>query len=522
MNTSEILPPEKQTPWYRRKWFRSTAVFLAVVVWFGLFSWYDVDLHHDGIMLAAADLVAKQRVIFREVFCQYGALTVWIQSIPVRFFGADVLVIRLTTVLFYGFIAVLGAGIWGRFLKKPFKWIWYLCFFALGPFYLMSFHPWTSVYALFFMLLGLEMQLRFLEEEGSRKNPALWAGVFAFAAFLCRTPCGIVTFAAGCVLFLLHAFVGNGPRKFRGLLAYAGGAGAAALLYAAYLTAADAWEDYIRQCFLFASTYATRNTFPGFVKIFFENVFSETAFRGGGSLVFLLFPVLTAGAMLLVCRKFFPFRKEELKKQLPLAAVLLLTAASLHQYFPVPCLRHLWWGAIPAFGVYALTAQKIWEWKKSLKIRLVLLVLLGIPLLTAMVVRGAGVVETVAKIPRMTIGELPGMRNSLMLEEDHAFIRELYNAFNELPEDIRKRGVINHTPDGSFSILFPAPPEFYYPMFVNWYDFVYPNYTGAISFWVEQKKPVVLTTMLDKVPEYRVVFKGRRFDKNFYLFAPLE
>ena len=495
-------------------------LFLAVVVWFGIFAWYDVDLHHDGIMLAAADLVAKQRVIFREVFCQYGALTVWIQSIPVRFFGADALVIRLTTVLFYGFIALLGAKIWGRFLKPSFKWIWYLCFFTLCPFYLMSFHPWTSVYALFFMLLGVEMQLRFLEDDKSVHQPAAWAGVCAFAAFLCRTPCGIVTFAAGIVLFLLHAFVDNSPRKFRELVSYLCGAGAAGVLYAAYLTAAGAWEDYIQQCFRFASTYAVNTSFSAFGQKFCETVFPAADPWGVCSLIFLLFPLLTGGAVLLVFRQFLSCRRDELKKLLPLTAVLLVTAASLHQYFPAPCFRHLWWAAIPAFGVYALTVQKIWELKKSLKVRSVLLFFMAFPLLTAFAFRVNAAADTAAKIPQMTVTALPGMRNSLMLKDDYAFVKSLYGAYKALPEEIRKRGVLNHTLDGGYSLLFPAPAGFYHPMFVNWFDSVYPNYTGVISFYVEQKKPVILSTMLERIPEYHVVFRGRRFDRTFYLFAP--
>ena len=68
----------------------------------------------------------------------------------------------------------------------------------LCPFYLVPFHPWSSVYALFFMLLGLEGQLQFLEKG---KSIWLWtAGIAAAAAFLCRTPCGIVAYAAGVVL----------------------------------------------------------------------------------------------------------------------------------------------------------------------------------------------------------------------------------------------------------------------------------------------------------------------------------
>lgn len=503
-----------------KKWLCNTAVFLAVVIWFGIFAWYDVDLHHDGIMLAAADLVAKQRVIFKEVFCQYGALTVWIQSIPVRFFGADALVIRLTTVLFYGFVALLGAKIWGRFLRKPFQWIWYLCFFTLCPFYLMSFHPWTSVYALFFMLLGTEMQLRFLEEDETLQQPAVWSGVCAFAAFLCRTPCGIVAFAAGVVLFLLHAFAENSSRKFRGLVSYICGAGAAGVLYALYLTAAGAWEDYIQQCFRFASTYVVGTPFSVYWQKFCGTVFPAADPWGVCSFIFLLFPLLTAIFMILLCRKFFLYRRDEWKKLLPLAAVLLITAASLHQYFPVPCFRHLWWAAIPAFGVYALTAQKIWEWKKSLKVRLVLLFFMAFPLLTAFAFRAFSAADRAVKFSQMTVTELPGMRNSLMLKEDYAFIKALYGAYKALPAEIQKRGVLNHTLDGGFSLLFPAPAEFIHPMFVNWYDSVYPNYTGLVSFYVEQKKPVVLSTMRERVPQYRVVFKGRRFDRTFYLFAP--
>ena len=105
MNTSETIPPlEKKLPWYSSKLFRGLAVFLAVILWFGLFAWWGVDWHHDGIMLAPVKQILEQKVLFRDVFCQYGPLAVWIQCIPASLFGAETLVIRLTTVLFYGFI----------------------------------------------------------------------------------------------------------------------------------------------------------------------------------------------------------------------------------------------------------------------------------------------------------------------------------------------------------------------------------------------------------------------------------
>ena len=523
MNTSEkIIPLEKKLPWYRSKLFRGLAVFLAVVIWFGLFAWYDVDLHHDGILLAAADLLTKQKVIFRDVFCQYGALTVWIQSIPVKFFGADVLVIRLTTVLFYGFVALLGAKIWGRFLAPPFKWIWYICFFTLCPFYLMSFHPWTSVYALFFMLLGVEMQLRFLEEDTAMQHPAVWAGVCAFAAFLCRTPCGIVTFAAGGGLFLLHGLVENSPRKFRGLVSYLGGAGAAALLYAAYLTVAGAWEDYVIQCFSFASKYATNATFKGYLQNLGSTIFPASDPWGVCTCIFLLFPLLTAGTLLLEAKSFLKWEREKIKKSLPLLAILFLTAASLHQYFPAPCLRHLWWAAIPAFGVYALAVQGVWHWKISVRWRILLVGILLIPLLTAAFERALHVKSTVKKIPQMVVADLPGIRHSLMLKRDYEFIKGCYSAYTSLPSELRKRGVLNHTIDGGFSLLFPPPPKFHHPMFVNWFDAVYPEFSTVASGYVEQEKPIIISTMVEKIMGYRLIFYGWRFDRRICMFAPLE
>ena len=504
----------------RQKLFHDIFLFFAVVLWFGLFAWYDVDWHHDGIMLGAVAQVLEQKVLFRDIFCQYGPLSIWIQCVPAALFGAETLVIRLTTVVFYGFIAILGTRIWSRFVKAPFLWIWYFCFFALCPFYLVSFHPWSSVYALFFMLLGLEFQLRFLEDPALHGRLAMWSGVCAAAAFLCRTPCGVVTFAAGTIVMLLYAAAGKKEKRFYGIKVYTGGAVAVLALFAAYLLAAGAWEDYWLQCFSYVYKFASGSSGGNFLRGFLYNVSTDLDPYGTDCWIFVLFAVITA-AVLAVTGWKVCFRRENTEKSLSFLAVVLLCAASLHQYFPVPCVRHFWWAAIPAFGLYALTAQKIWALTCKKYMRVLLLCCLFAPLASPCLSRAVSVAGLAGNISQMQICRLPGMRYSLVLKEENKFLQGMSDAFNAQPAEIRNRGVINNTPDGLFCCMMPLPPKYYHPMFVNWYDNVYADYYQAVRYTLGTQRPMILSTMVDHIGSYELVFTGRRRNKTFWLFAPL-
>ena len=512
---------EKNVPRNCRKRLHNTAIFLATVVWFGLFAWIDTDWHHDGIMLGAVSQVLDNKLLFRNVFCQYGPLSVWLQCIPCALFGSEVLVIRLTTVFFYGLIAVLSVGIWKRFVRKPFMLIWYLCFFTLCPFYQVTFHPWSSVFALFFMLWGTELQLRYFERGLSDPRLLRFSGVCAAAAFLCRTPCGVVTFAAGGATLFLSGIVRKEKGRFEGLLSYCGGAAIVLALFAGYLTVAGAWQDYFRQCFSFVYNFARNSSGGNYFRGVLYNICSPLDPYGQGSWFWLLLAGLTAVWAVVIFRKIFRDSRVALEKTLPLLAVLLLCGASLHQYYPVPCLRHFWWAAIPVFGLYALTAQKIRELKLKILPEILLFSLLWSPLFSPICSRGISAFMRLREIPRMEIGRLPGIRYSLVDKDDQKFLEKIRAAFEAQPEELRSRGVINNTPDGLFTCLLPHPPKYYHPMFVNWYDLVYPNYYGYVSYYLSTQSPLILTTLVDRIPGCRLIFTGRRHNKTFYFFAPL-
>lgn len=520
MNTSEKNIPAESAPAETKKQFLfRAAVFSAVFIWFGFWALFDIDVHHDGLMLATADLISRQMVLFREVFCQYGPLTHWIQSFFVKFFGTEVIVIRLATVLFYALVALLGAQIWGRFLEKPFRSIWYICFFVLCPFYLVCFHPWTSVYALFFMLLGVEFQLRYLETPQPRWQHLLWSGCCAGAAFLCRTPCGIVTFLAGVTVVagIMALHKGEGKLKIAG--AYAGGAGAVLGVFALYLTIAGAWEDYLRQCFIHITGFAFNGGRLHYFRDLFGGIFNQSDPFGLTSFIFLLMIFLTVVVFFLKCSGILTLDREKLKKQLPLLAVVMIVGASFHQFYPVPCVRHLWWASIPAFGIYALCIQGVWKMSVSKELRILLLTLLLLPLLGAFLVRSSSAVKKIQELPRMTISNLPAMQGLIIKQEDEAFFKRLYAAVDSLPEELKNRPVLNHTPDGFYTCVM-RQGKIIHPMFVNWPN-VYPDYNGYVEYIIDKERPLVFSTGLVGVRDYKLIFSDRFLQCDYKLFAPL-
>ena len=520
MNTSEkIIPSEKQSPWFRQKWFRDLVLFTLTVVWFGTMARFGFDPHHDGIMLGAAAAIAQGKLLFKEVFCQYGPLAVLIQSVPVFFWGAEDIVIKWTTVFFYGLSAVVGTRVWERFLKPPFLWIWYACFFMLCPFYLVPFHPWSSVYALFFMLLGVEWQLRFFETE---KGVFLaGAGLCACAAFLCRTPCGLVAFAAGIMTLFLRGIADREAKlRFNALIPYAAGFWGGSALFALYLTCAGAWGDYLRQCYGFIFGFVVKRGGSWSWEQFSDSMIPLTGASGYGNCIFALLPLLAIGAFFLCMRALFYGRWEELKKKIPLIAVLLLALGSWHQYFPVPCVRHLYWAGIPLFGVYALTAQGIWALPRPKSMRILFLSLLAIPLLYCFHFRMVVLCQYFEKMYKRVNGTAPVLRNLWIFPGENDLFNTLNAIFVSLPPEIRQRGVLNHTPDGVYSCLFPAPPGFKHPMFVNWGSDVYPDYAESVEKLIREKRCIVLSTQFTEIPGYVLGFGFKHFEKEFRLFIP--
>jgi hypothetical protein len=457
-------------------------IFLAVftLIWVGAFSLLGMDLHHDGIMFKAAVDAAEGKWIFKEVFCQYGILSPLLQGGMLRLFGNELAVLKLGTVVFYAGIVILNDLIWKRFLAVSFRVLNIIMFFVLAPYLLVPFHIWSSVYALFFMMLAAEFILLAYEKE---KDVFFYlSGICAGLIFGFRWPCGVVTVIAQmCAVFLFSGIRPAGKQA----LSLAGGILTVLGIYSLYLTIGNAWGDCFKQIFSFVGKFAWKRGGAGSLTSLVETFLPHTETT---NFIFAFIPVVVLGLFLFSCRRFFTPQGKNVKT-LSLLTLLLFGLASYHQYYPVPCVRHLYWGSVPMMGAYAYAVQKIFyaqnleRYKKGLYITLLFL-----PLVWGGFWRMYGGIFRVSEFNLRQSVTLPGLR----------FIRHGRGEkfICDIAQDLRLKDlkVFNYTADGIWSVILPESKGFKHPMFVNWGRNVYADYPEKVMAYIDKERPAVLAS----------------------------
>lgn len=483
-------------------------LFGVVMVVFGFFAFLDIDYHHDGLMLKTAMDVAEGQVIFRDTFNQYGALTTFFQALAIKLFGAELLVIRLTTVFFYGLSIIWLNKLCKLVLARPFRYLVLVFFLGLAPFYEVTFHPWGSVYALFFMLAAEERMLVFL--RNGRCRDLFWAGLATAGAFGSRHPCGMVALLAGVLVLALWSFLNRQNRNAlkRAWGAFAAGVLAPVAVFVLWLVYVGAWDAYLLQAFGFTARFAVKRSGGSWADIC-EAMFPFISF-------FWVFPLASLGMLWFVSFRFFKGQKHEQAQYLPVFALLMYGLASWHQFFPIPCVRHLYWGAIPMFPVLALLAEWLWRRKAwPAPKRIVLLVLLLIVPLSGVCFRLFIGGLRVYYAPKRVMGHVPGARGMLIFSNAKRMLTDARFLFDKLPPELKNRPYLNYTDDGFFAIFFPNRRNLH-PMSVNWQNGVYPDYRETIEKLVREHKPVILSK------QYPADFPGYRVFAVFLLMPAFE
>ena len=492
-----------------------TGLAVFTFVWTGAFSLLGMDLHHDGVMFKAAADVAAGKWVFSGTFCQYGLLSPLLQGAFLKIFGTELAVLKLLTAAFYAGIAVLCDLLWRRFLTPLFRAVQLLMFFSLAPYLLVPFHIWSSVYALFFMLLAAEFFL--LADEKKNLSFMYFSGVCALLVFGFRQPCGAVTLAAQ-ILALLIAWRSRDDaalfrRKLAALLA---GAGTTAAVFACYLTLGHAWRDYFRQTVSFVGGFAFRRGGGGAIYPLVEAFLPHTETM---NFIFAFIPLAALGLFFFSCRKIFSAPRT-MAKDLPLIAMLLFGLASYHQYYPVPCVRHLYWGAVPMFGAYALLMQRIAS-GADLRKKVLYLSLLALPLLWAGGLRMYGGLFRLSEFFVRTPTDVPGLRYIRHGRGEQYICRIAADIRNNLPPVLKQRGVFNCTADGIWSVVLPPVKGFDHPMFVNWKADVYGDYPQKALSFIDRVRPAVLASTPFFHPDYVKVFEFSYMGVNYTFHLPV-
>jgi hypothetical protein len=334
------------------KWAEWTAVaVLLAVPLFGSVSHarFTLDPSHTGYFLKLALDVTEGKVLFRDAFDPYGALTVWIQAIGLRLFK-NVQTLIWTTGMMLAATGLLLYAIWRRLLPPA---------GALGALLIFVAHtrwptiPWPNYYGTFFITAAAWFLVRHLE------TPARWrltaAGAMAGLAFLSRHEIGLFGFGAVAVYLLFRAergsrlAAGAAPGR-RELALVACGFAAVVAIFLVWLLAVGALTDWYLQAVRMIPAYyeplvAVETRFVPRVFQLLDILFAKYQFL-------LLFTLGFATALFIVgVTRGFEAREERIAF---LLAVLALSGAM--QSYPIPNEFRYALGLSPAYAllIYAM------------------------------------------------------------------------------------------------------------------------------------------------------------------------
>lgn len=476
------------------------------------------DTHHTGLMYKSALDVSNGLTLFSETFTQYGALTTWIQALFMVIFGRRVTSILLATAVFYAIAYVLLYRVARHFFS------WWLSLTAtlvtvfLAPFYFWDFHPWASVFALAFTLASLLALLN--AADGSRKKTLICAalsGFFAAMTFWCRQPAGIICVLAGILSLGVPALLLWKNKEERArylwlLTAFLIGALLGVLVALIPILLSGAGKDFYIQSigamFNFASDRSESDTQSGLGLIIYELFFHPVVESGQWPILNALWSLLPVAAVCVtiyavVCIVLGVKRRtpDAVKRAIPYLFYGIFAAGAWHQYYPVACYRHWYWGAflcVPAlilcakafvhqlFRLPELAALKHRE-KWQFAAFLLSLAILFLPNLTVRIDGGIDKLRSTRDMVKMESEYREDLNGLLVWESIEEYYGEYFAVMAELQEKLPDTRIVNGTGNGTFSIF----DDNFHPMFVNW-TLAYEDFDVTLAEYVAAERPIYI------------------------------
>ncbi len=489
------------------------AIFAVTLFVIYRFAIIDFDAHHTGLMYKTALDVARGGVIFRDTFTQYGALTSLLQALFIRILGEQVTSILFATAFFYAASHTVFYFLSRRFFGKGISLAATFCALMLAPFYTWTFHPWSSVFSLFFLLLTLYVAL--IATKRKSVVATFFVGVLSMLSFWCRQPVGIVTALAAllCLSFFAWREEKKSAARRRYLLLLIPlllGLLVAFFAFFIPLAANGALRDFYRQCIegmvTFASDRSSTEQFGifGVIGTLLYCLFLAPLvqwFSPGINYIWLLLPLASLFLFILAFRKLKRASKDEDTGLWRAYLVFTVFAvASWHQYYPVSCYRHWYWAAFPSIIPLVLLVRMFFEhppkrvekWLATSKRRLLAYVLAALLLFGSNVIYHgvAGIIKQVENKDRIVFqNDNYTHLNGLYLEPETAlFYTELFDSVALLKELFPERNIINTTENGVFALF----GENFCPIYNNSGDFYYAEYPELLAAYIESERPIII------------------------------
>ena len=480
------------------------------------------DTTSDGIMMKPALDVSQGLVLFKETFTQYGALVTILQAAAIKIFGPYLMTIRLQTAFFYGLSSVLLWLIWKRFSPKLLVILSIVTWQFLAPYFIWPFVPWSSVYSLFFQLLTIYILILFFE-----KRKLYWlfmAGMWTALTFWCRQPVGVFLAFFTSITLVYLAILGK--FKFRHIFLYYLGGILLSLLFFGYFIINNAMRDWFLQSI--AQGFYWNRYYGGSSKLL------STLFTGSFNFisVWIFIPMTTIMVLLLVLfRRYAP--KIIVLEENAFTAMLICTFTGLgswFQYYPINCIRHVYWGSTPMVGVsiFFLWSIATYLARKingaNIWIALTFFAIFWAVFFWKDVSSRFYMGENRLATNTVSIPNPNVFKDVLFTEQESRFYNVISNILNYYLEKHPGKKFITIGSD-AMQVTFSDRSENFDPLYINWYWFhshIYPNHQARLKKYIEENQPLIMKNFIQtenepKIPEGYCYLQDST-GKDLYMF----
>jgi 4-amino-4-deoxy-L-arabinose transferase-like glycosyltransferase len=331
-------------------------VFISTFITAFLFAPLGFDSHHQGLMFQGAMSFINDKMLYKDVYYHYGPLTALLHSFSLYIGGQNVYSIQIITVIFYSLSSVLLFVIWSRFMPVGLAVLSYVIWLGLAPFYVWILLPWSSDIALLFLLLSAFMLIVYIE-TGKLKYLFFTGMVVAFT-FWSRQTVGLILFFAVSFFIIVYVYL-NARSKIKEILLYFAGFVLVSAVFFGWLIFNHSAADFVNKCFINQfDTMVDRSSYLSFIKQLILALFPispKTIYGETFISLWALFPVI----LIFLFLEFIVFlflKRNEIrgsvnKNTWSLFSFVVISLASWLQYYPVTCIRHIFWAATPFMGI---------------------------------------------------------------------------------------------------------------------------------------------------------------------------
>lgn len=468
-------------------------IFVLTGVFASIFSILSIDPHHDGILFKPALDVANGLTLFKDTFTQYGALTTWIQSWGLYFFGDFLIVIKLVTAFFYALSGVALWFLWRNIISEFLSTVSCLLWLILSPYLLSYSMPWSSVYALFFQTCSTLFIVNYV--KSGKKSSLLMSGILASLVFWCRQPVGFFHFIA-LVLFISIWAIGERfslKKWFADVAIMTTGSVLVSFSFLLWIYSNGAlydwWLQSIKFSFAFGGSFGGGFQLSKLVSVFFPYPLNSH----NAGYIWNIFPII---CLIVFIQKIFPrlFKVERFSTvDAQVLAIVIVALGSWHQYFPFPCLNHSFWAASPMVGILVFFIRSIFysvenTCQRNLYTIGIVLIVFGVDFKN----RVPAIVRFY-RLPRIEISEPKVLRGMRVDIESARLYSDIDNHLESYFKLHPNKVLINATTDALF-LTFSDRMRNFHPAYVKWgiiWSSVYPDYRSRLKEYVENERPLV-------------------------------